>query len=378
MTTRTLGAPSEWEQIETLLPADWRQLADQHGLFRRKLPPHLGAKVHDISVILRLVLFHVAANVALIGATAAFAAAGVVTLSSVALHKWMRRLGPYLADLVARMAGASALFAPQRWAGYVVMLADASTVSRPGATGTTARLHTALRLADLRVVQVYVTDEKGGETLRRFDVAACELWITDRGYANPPGVAMVADAKAAVLTRYNRGALPLYGATGRALNVLAMLRKLRKPLATREWAVWVCPAGHEAIRGRLCAVRLPLEKAEEARRRARKEQGPTVSAETLAMADFVVVFTTASSDRLSTAQVLELYRLRWQIELQYKRDKSITGLDRLPNFRKDTIESWLYAKLLLHQLLRRIAAPDGAFPPGAFARCCLPSKLHAA
>ena len=47
-------------------------------------------------------------------------------------------------------------------------------------------------------------------------------------------------------------------------------------------------------------------------------------------------------------------RLDWQIELQFKREKSVSGLDLLPNFREDTIQAWLLAKLLLSQIARRI------------------------
>jgi IS4 transposase len=87
----------------------------------------------------------------------------------------------------------------------------------------------------------------------------------------------------------------------------------------------------------LVAVRLPADKAKEARGRLRREQGSEVTAESLAMADFVVVFTTVPKDTLSAERVLELYRLRWQIELHIKRDKSIAGLNRLPNRRPDTV-----------------------------------------
>ncbi len=374
--TTSIGTDSaQWKAVEAILPTGWRELAEQQGLIRRNLPAQLGAKVHDIGVVLRLVFYQVATHVGLVTATAAFAAADVVTLSSVALHKWMRKLAPYLAELAKQMIGAGALFSPARWAGYNVLLVDATTVSRPGATGTTARLHTALRLADLRLVQVYVTDDKGGETLRRFDVSPGDLWIGDRGYAGPPGIAMVVAQGGDVLVRYNRGSLPLYGASGRPLDVLAELTKrLHRPLAKREWQAWVHPATGERIRGRLCAVRLPADKAVEARRRLQKEQGADITVETLAMADFVAVFTTAAADRLNTDRVLELYRLRWQVELEYKRDKSITGLDRLPNFRPDTIASWIYAKLLLHQILRKLSGPNGPFPPEALARYCLPVR----
>jgi hypothetical protein len=109
------------------------------------------------------------------------------------------------------MADTERTFAAERWAGYDIVIVDASTVSRPGAEGTTARVHYALRLTTLRPVCVEVTDDKGGETFRRFDPQAGELWMGDRGYSNPPGVAFVKASDAEVLVRYNRGSLPLYG-----------------------------------------------------------------------------------------------------------------------------------------------------------------------
>ena len=297
----------------------------------------------------------------------------------VASSLWERKLGPFFASLVADMAGTEREFAAGRWAGYDIVVVDASVVSRPGAEGTTARVHYALRLTTLHPVNVQVTDDRGGETFRRFDPQAGELWMGDRGYANPPGIAFVKSSDAEVLVRYNRGSLPLYDIEGKRLDVLAkLLAKLRKPGRVREWAVWVHPEDCKPIGGRLVAVRLPVEKAEEARERLRREQGDEVTAESLAMADFVVVFTTVPKNRLSAERVLELYGLRWQIELHIKRDKSIAGLDRLPNRRPDTVYTWICAKLLLVQIARRMASSQMAIPPcGLWAQLLAPDSTRA-
>lgn len=361
-----------WKDIENQLPPDWRALADKHGLVRKNLAPQLRAKVTDIAQILRLVFYQVGSNSGLLAATAAFAASGMLAISAIALHKWMRKLGPYLADLVACcVATDHARFAPELWAGYSVVLVDASSVMCPGAKGTTARVHKAIRLTDLRIRQVFVTDVTGGETLRKFDPAAGELWICDRGYANPPGIAWAEECEAAVLVRVNRGSLPLYDAQGRSIDVVQKALKLAKPGRPREWQAFVHSEDGRRIKGRLCAIRLPADKADEARARLRREQGVNVTEESLAMAEFVFLFTTVLRDRLLCEQILILYGLRWQVELEFKRDKSITGLDRLPNFRPDTIESWIYAKILLHQILRRVSTDSADFSPSDVARAAL-------
>jgi len=376
--------PLDWDVIQTVLPPGWRELAVEMKLIRPNLPAHMGTKVTEIGPLLRLVLYQVATNSGLELATAVFAAAGMLTLTFVALHKWMKKLAPYLEQLLAGMvAGEHALFAPDRWAGYEVIVTDASTVQRPGSKQTTARVHLALRLTDLRVVEVHATDDKGGETLRRFRPEPGQLWIVDRGYANPPGIGWANRREADVLVRYNRGSLPLYDRRGHALDVALCTSKLRKSGRSRDWEAFVHLDDGKRIAGRLCAVRLPDDKVQEAKDRIRREQGSAATPETLAMAAFVLLFTTVPRTRMVCDVVLALYRARWQVELDFKRSKSITGLDRLPNFRPDTIASWIYAKLLLHQILRKLSTlrSTDAFPPCAveeFAAACLQQKQQAA
>ena len=364
MRDQPIDIAGDWPMIEAQLPAGWREMAREHDLIPEHLPRYLGAKITDVSIPLRLVLFHVGTNTSLKTTTAMAHAAQIVDMSGVALHKWMRKLGPYLGTLLVRKTEVGTTFAPERWAGYDIILVDATVVNRPGSEGTTARVHHALRLTTLQPVKIEVTDETGGETFRRFKVEPGQLWTGDRGYANPPGIAWVKNGGAEVLVRHNRGSLPLYDVHGKRLDVRAKLARLRKPGRVKAWAAWVHPDDEATpIRGRLIAVRLPEEKAAEARVRLRREQGRQLTAASLAMADFVVVFTTVPKERLSHEQILELYRLRWQVELHIKRDKSIAGLDQLPNYRPDTIYTWICAKMLLTQIARAIPTADVAIPP---------------
>lgn len=363
MESNLIALPTNWSMIESLLPKNWRCLAERFKLLRRSYPPHMDTKVTDIAQALRLMLHMVATNSSFMSTVATGAAAQIVTMSPVALHKWMQKSGPFVAAVAAEMAGSEQLFAASRWAGYDIVIVDGSSVSRPGAEGTTARIHYALRLSTLRLVQFEVTDDKGGETFRRFMARPGELWMGDRGYANPPGVASIVAKGADVLVRWNRGSLPFYDVRGESLDVRRLLGRLGKPCKPREWFAAVHPADGGCIRGRICAVRLPPEKAEEARTRLRREQGSAVTKASLDMAEYVVIFTTVPKDRLSVERVLELYGLRWQVELHIKRDKSIAGLDRLPNFREDTIYTWICLKLLLTQIARNMATSTVAIPP---------------
>ena len=366
-TANGIEIAGDWETIEAQLPGNWRDLGRLHGVDPASSGPH--AKVRDVAVLLRLVFFHVGANASLATTTAVAAAANIVTMSHVALHKWMSKLGPYLAALLGAMTDSARQFAAEKWAGYQIFIVDATVVTRPGAQGTTARVHYALRLSDLHPVQADVTDDKGGETLQRFieHAGRGQLWIGDRGYANPPGLAALVDQGAEVLVRWNRGSLPLFDMRSEVIDMSERLAELQEPCVAREWPAWVHPKDHDPILGRVCAVRLPADKAEEARARLRREQGSDVTAESLELAEFVVVFITVPVSVFSTEVVLELYQLRWQVELSIKRDKSIAGLDRLPNFRPDTIRTWILAKMLLVQIAHKISMSEVGVPPCAAA-----------
>lgn len=363
-----IGQDDDWATIAEKLPRDWRELATAHGILvedtRRAADGGSAWKIRDASALLRMILHHVTTGASLQTTTGLAAALGLATISGAALHKWMRKCGPWLAALLAGMVESAETFAAARWAGYEVITVDATTAQMPGATTTTARVHYALRLVDLAAVAIEVTTARVGETLRRFAMRAGQLWIADRGYCNANGIAHATAAGAAVLIRFAFGPLPLFDAAGAALDVRALVRTLTEPDAVGEWTAVVHPAEGPPIVGRLIAMRLDVEQTAKATARLQREFKK--SAITPAMretAGYVVLFTTVPRARLAAPLLIELYRLRWQIELDFKRDKSIAGLGALPNRRADTIHTWLCAKLLALQLARRLAEPGEPFPP---------------
>jgi hypothetical protein len=228
-----------------------------------------------------------------------------------------------------------------------------------------------IRVSDLSVIHVEVTDGRGGETLKRFPLQRGQLALIDRGYSNAPGIASAVDKGADVLVRVNRGSLPVYERDGHAVGneaipILGRLRSLAG-YQVQEWPVGLrteTNGEQRLIGGRLIAVRLPDRKAEEARERVRREYGKDASADMLEAAGYVALFTTVPASRMSAARCIETYRVRWQIELLFKRWKSICGLDKLPNFREDSVRSWILAKICLALILDRMgSAPAGLFPP---------------
>lgn len=351
----------DWKLLLSLLPPDYERLAVEHGMLKTQWK---NAKITSVDDLLRLLFVHGGSDVPLRQTVTLVKEAGGPDISAVVLHKKMRKAAPFLGELIARLCGTSRDVAPELWGGYELLAIDASTVSGPGADGIDARMHTVIRLADLRVVDVKVTGVSDGETLRRFCWLPGQLVIADRGYSNAPGILSAVEQGADVLVRVNRGALPLYS-DGKVIDVLAWLRTLdghracERTVTVRHWT-----GGHlREVSGRLIGFRLPDAEAAEARERVRSEHGASTTDEMLEAAAYVALFTTVAAARMSAARCVEAYRLRWQIELQFKRWKSLCRFDRLPNYRDDTIRSWLSTKVLLGLLLDKIGSAAAELSP---------------
>jgi hypothetical protein len=348
-----------WDQIRSYLPKNYSALADKHEQVETKFG---NAKIRDADTLLRFLLLHVGANLPLRQTVVLMAEAGMPNLSPMRLHKKMCRAAPYLQELVSGMLDWSSAGAPEQWGGYLFSAVDATVVCGPGATGTDARIHTKLRVADVALTSVEVTDERGGETFCRFQWAPGELAVGDRGYCGTRGILHVVSSGADVLVRFKLGGLPMLDANDNDIDVLSQARVLSEG-EMLDLDVHV-PGLERDIAGRLVILRLPAAAAERARKRARAENGAATSAQVLEAAGYVILFTTASRSRLDAERCLQGYRLRWQIELQFKRWKSLCSFDALPNMRDDTILSWLYGKVLLGVLLDRMASiPTELFPP---------------
>jgi IS4 transposase len=109
---------------------------------------------------------------------------------------------------------------------------------------------------------------------------------------------------------------------------------------------------------RLVAVKKPAGAVAASRRKARQDaqdENRVISKETLEAADWVILVTSLARDEFSTRDVLALYRLRWRIELGFKRLKSLIGLKTPPGTDPRSAKPYLLAHLLIILLLEPLA-----------------------
>jgi hypothetical protein len=289
-------------------------------------------------------------------------------VSGVALFKrlrgaqaWLRNLCQYLLAEQQRRLGRC------RWPSqYRVRAVDATNVQEPGDTGTSWRIHYSIRLPELVCDHYELTDAKGGEKLGRFTFQSGELILADRGYSHRAGAALVLDSGAEVLFRWNPTLFPVQHVGGGAFDLLDQLRGLPKRGA-REWKVQFESGGQTRFL-RLCALRKNRVAAERARRKAlRKAQrnGTQAQAQSLELTAYVLVLTSLPVS-FSASQVLELYRGRWQVELAFKRLKSLLGAGHVPKSDDQSARAWMQAKILSSLLLERLLLEAKLFSPWGY------------
>jgi IS4 transposase len=216
-------------------------------------------------------------------------------------------------------------------------------------------VHYVINLVNLQCDHYELTDVRGGETFRRIPIHPGDLMMGDRAYGTPPSVAHVVKEGGAVLSRIALHNMPLYTESGKKMPVLSRLRTVHVG-QVREWSAWVRTGG-ESFPGRLVAVKRGRQatKAAEARvlRRATRKQ-QSVSADTLAAAAYVFVWTNVPVTVMDANDIMELYRLRWQIELAFKRMKSIMALGHLPKWSDASARAWIHGKLFVALLIERL------------------------
>ncbi len=346
---------------ESLFNRDWQDVVTRLGgrdaldAGARRTKAFVRARViESASDLLRLILAYCLGERGLRSTAAWAASIGLVDISNVALLYRLRQCGNWLSMLIGQ---ALALGAPEASRGRLIRLIDATTVPKAGRLAKTKnrlwRVHSAFDLPGERFGFFELTDQQGGETLDRIPAVAGEIRIADRAYLQPDRMAVVLDAGADIIVRAGWKNARWRDAAGAPVDLLAVFRA-GATSGLIDQPVWIARKSGAPLRLRLVGVKKPAGACEAARRKARqasRKGGHQISKGTLAAAEWVIIITSLQPDGFSAADILALYRLRWRIELGFKRLKSLIGLKGPPGRDERSARAYVLAHLLMILLL---------------------------
>jgi IS4 transposase len=361
-----------WSEVRSRLPADFdvEATARSRGAFTR------AREVKSAEMLLRLALAYGGCGMSLRETCAWAEASGVASLKDPSLIDRLAKAAPWLGDIVTALIAEQAKVPAGRWAGHRLRALDGTSICQPGADRTTWRVHVGYDLATGQVDQLALTDVHGAENLQRLTYAPGDIVLGDRCYARPRDLRPVIDAGADFIVRSGWNSLRLLQPDGEPFDLFAALAAQ----AEQEGEVRV--RIHEGTTGvpppaplilRLVVRRKDPEQAEAEQKRLLKDarkRGKQPDPRSLEAAKYILILTSLPADTFSTTDVLALYRFRWQIELAFKRMKSLAGLAALPAKKPELAQAWIYARLIVALLAEQIAGQVPDSPPSG------PGKTH--
>lgn len=337
---------------------------EQKALLRRR-------EIKSAEELLRLAVAWGPGGLSLRQASAWAGISGIGDFCDSALLKRLRNSANWLETLVqavllARAPAAETLAAE----GRLVRLVDGSTFGVVGSDRPGWRLHAGFDVPTGRFGQITLTSVAEGENLERIPVVPGELRVADRGFARPDGLRHMVSQGGHFLVRIGSRSLKLEDAQGRPVDLASVFdavardgsydgdvlvrhgRKGRKkwpPLPVRL-VVRPLPAGAED------AARRRLD-------RAGQREGYKPSSLAQVAAGHMMLVTSLGRDQVDAEGLTGLYRLRWQVELAFKRLKSLLDMRRAPCKDPDLARTWLYSHLLVALLAEDFSADLGDSPP---------------
>lgn len=358
-----------WDELVALFPANYAQIAEELGVMRKNRADK------DLLQAIRVLFIHLGAGYSLKETALRAEMSKISTISSVALYHRLKKFGPFFRAMCDELMLENHKLTLHE--GKRIKIVDASTVSEPGQTGSTFRLHLSFSLPELVCDYMELTPTKGvgsGETLKKFPVRINDLYLADAGYCHFGGIEHVVNSGGDVCVRVNRQALHFYNIDGDEISLKDWIesQNLTTPLKAAGMTCLISGANRGSrLEGRICVVKkdeqVILEAQKKLKRRAQKDScGGTqvkISPETEFLQEYVILFTTLEQSDCDNRKVCDLYRIRWQIELLFKRLKSLLNLGHLPKTTSASSEAWLYGKLFIALLIEKIIVRNSAFSP---------------
>jgi DDE family transposase len=264
------------------------------------------------------------------------------------LHGAVAFFAAVCAGLLHRVGSAPA------WRGRVFRACDASSLSQPASKGTDWRIHGVYDLGLGGFSHLSITDRHGGEALDRGQPVAGEIRLGDRGLANARAWRRYCQshpAGADFIVRMGWNTIRLLDAAGRRFNLIAWLRTRPAEREVHEIAAYAHTGKAEPPMAIRLIVRrktaAAIAKAHQDLHRQASRKQTRLDPRSLVAAAYLVLATSLPAAAFPAAEVLAAYRLRWQIELAFKRLKSLIHIDKIRTQTELGTRCWLYLHLIV-------------------------------
>lgn len=204
---------------------------------------------------------------------------------------------------------------------------DATDISKEGGKGTEIRMHCDFSMDSSSLSQIVQTDCHGAETIANFDLCPDNCYIADRAYGKTTQILHVMKAGAHFIFRVSPNLVRLYAdkACKTKLNYQELMQN-----SLFETNCYV-KEGRKSRMIRLIGSRIPEEMREKSRDRAKRtsvKKQRKITEATLQYAEWLFAATNLPME-YREEDIVALYYGRWQIELMFKRAKTLLNFHKI-------------------------------------------------
>lgn len=119
----------------------------------------------------------------------------------------------------------------------------------------------------LEFVEIKITDQHTGESLKHFALIAGDVVIADRGYSYAEPIVEAVNQGVDLIVRIRGHQLALYNKDGQRIDLVRELKKRRSESISAFEVRIRCPRSQKEVAGLVYAYRLPEDQAKQARQR---------------------------------------------------------------------------------------------------------------
>jgi hypothetical protein len=348
-----------FEEVFSLFPKGWQEKAVELGALTR------ARNIKTAEDLLMLNLLYQTNGKSLGGTSALLKSGGNINLDKNAVYFRIQKStewNKWLNQNICRSAGVIA--EKPEFLGEKRVIAVDATDEKMNAKGSIlARLHYGVDVYKLEPVECKMTSGKTGETLTNFsNFTQNDIILADRVYGSPTSMEHVRLKGADFVIRLKYKAFTMYHENGERFDITKAIASMNEGSSLEFntnylYKEKLCPI-------RICVYRKTSEQATNSERnmkKSNKKKGRTQpSSNQLFYGNYIIVATNLTYE---CEKIMELYRQRWQIEILFKRLKSLFDYDDMPARTESTMRAFISGKLLLAGICEALVI-KGRFSPG--------------
>ena len=346
-------------QLLPFLADGWEEKCLELGVIQRQR----GIKTPQDLMMLNL--FHLVNGCSLMEISEAGRLLKIGEFSDVAFMKRFEKCGDWFAWISGQLSRniVAEYNKPEFLESYRPIAFDASDVVEKGRSGQRFRLHYGIDIFGMCTASYKITTLDIGETLCNFPFKKGDLAIGDRMYGTANGIEHCIKNGADFLLRIRSNCGKFYDKDGKEIDIALLFDDL-KPEECGEISAFKRTSDGRMLSVRVCVKRKTETEYQKTLKKLKIRETTHMCKTrdtTKEFNRFIVIATSLPGD-ISPCDVLETYRYRWQIEMYFKRLKSIMDFGDLPKKREESSLAWINGKLMV-ALLIELFLSSIAFSP---------------